>query len=78
MPSQVPLWEGTVVSVYNYQNRGAVNGPGSDPEAEPLCARLIDPEEPSNSIINAPCFLPNALSGCAPTPLLPSAFTWLT
>ena len=23
----VPLWDGTVVSVYNYQNRGAVNGP---------------------------------------------------
>lgn len=59
----VPLWEGTVVSVYNYQNRGAVNGPGTDPEAEPLCARLIDPDRPSDSIINAPCFLPNALAG---------------
>ena len=59
----VPLWEGTVVSVYNYANTGAVNGPGSDPEQEPLCARLIDPEQPSNSIVNAPCFLPNALAG---------------
>jgi apolipoprotein D and lipocalin family protein len=59
----VPLFDGTVVSVYNYQNRGAVNGPGSDPEMEPLCARLIDPERPSDSIINAPCFLPNALAG---------------
>lgn len=59
----VPLWDGKVVSVYNYQNRGAVNGPGTNPEAEPLCARLIDPDRPSDSIINAPCFLPNALAG---------------
>ena len=59
----VPLWDGTVVSVYNYANRGAVNGPGSDPEMEPLCGRLIDPSEPSSSIINAPCFLPNLAAG---------------
>lgn len=58
----MPGFEGTVVSVYNYQNRGAVNGPGSDPAQEPLCARLADPQEPSK-IINAPCFLPNILAG---------------
>ena len=60
---EVPGFDGTVISVYNYANRGAVNGPGTDPEQEPLCARLIDPSEPSNSIVNAPCFLPNLLGG---------------
>ena len=59
---EVPGFDGTVVSVYNYQNRGAVNGPGTDPGQEPLCARLVDPAEPSK-IINAPCFLPNFLAG---------------
>ena len=60
---EVPLFDGLVVSVYNYANVGEVNGPGSDPDMEPLCARLIDPARPSDSIINAPCFLPNALAG---------------
>lgn len=59
---EVPGFDGTVVSVYNYQNRGAVNGPGTDPEQDPLCARLTDEDEPSK-IINAPCFLPNLLAG---------------
>ena len=59
----VPLFDGTVVSVYNYANAGGVNGPGTPVEQEPLCARLVDPERPSDSIINAPCFLPNALAG---------------
>eukprot|EP00039_Didymoeca_costata_P018981 m.335805 g.335805 ORF g.335805 m.335805 type:complete len:230 (+) comp17679_c0_seq1:90-779(+) len=59
----VPFFSGTVISVYNYANNGAANGPNeNDANKTILCARQTDPSSPA-AIINAPCFLPNFLAG---------------
>jgi len=53
-------WDGLVISVYNQANKGAVNGP-TNPRPEPLCGRVVEPE--NNRLSVAPCFLPNTLAG---------------
>jgi len=58
----VPFFRGEVVSVYNYANEGAVNGPPQNANNQTLCARLADPSQPGKLSV-APCFLPNWLSG---------------
>ena len=58
----VPFFSGNVVLVYNYGNVGAVNGPSENTNNFTLCARQPNESLPSQ-IINAPCFLPNALAG---------------
>ena len=46
----VPFFKGTVVTVYNYANVGAVNGPNQNKNNMTLCARAVDAKR----------------SGCAP------------
>ena len=58
----MPFFSGNVVLVYNYGNVGAVNGPSENTNNFTLCARQPNESLPSQ-IINAPCFLPNALAG---------------
>lgn len=59
----VPFFSGEVVSVYNYANKGAVNGsPEGSANGTVLCARIPDSKNPS-SLLVAPCFLPNFLAG---------------
>ena len=63
---KVPLSNDTVATVYNYANEGRVNGPNQNAENMTLCARAVDPDDPSKLAV-APCFLPNALAGpCTP------------
>lgn len=59
---EVPFFDGTVISVYNYGNMNEVNGPPSNDDNQTLCARQEDPADRAR-IINAPCFLPNVLAG---------------
>ena len=60
----VPFFDGTVVGVYNYANRGGINEgiPAAMPSSPGLCARELDSNDPSKLAV-APCFLPNALAG---------------
>jgi lipocalin len=58
----VPFFKGTVVTVYNYANVGAVNGPNQNKDNMTLCARAVDAED-SSKLAVAPCFLPNLLAG---------------
>ncbi len=62
--SVVPFFSGTVVSVYNYENKLAVNGApqGSLNGTNPLCARVPDASNPAKLLV-APCFLPNLFAG---------------
>lgn len=61
--SKVPFFSGTVVSVYNYANKGAVNGPAEGAVNDTiLCARVPDASVPSKLAV-APCFLPNFFAG---------------
>lgn len=58
----MPFFKGTVVTVYNYANVGAVNGPNQNQNNMTLCARAVD-EKDSSKLAVAPCFLPNILAG---------------
>jgi len=58
----VPFFRGTVVTVYNYANVGAVNGPNQNKDNMTLCARAVDAADTSKLAV-APCFLPNILAG---------------
>jgi apolipoprotein D and lipocalin family protein len=60
--AQVPFFDGEVISVYNYGNLDAVNGPLQNPDNRTLCARLPDSSDPGKLSV-APCFLPNFLAG---------------
>merc|ERR1712232_1218423 len=60
--AQVPFFNGEVVSVYNYANLNAVNGPLQNADNMTLCARLPDPSQPGKLSV-APCFLPNWFAG---------------
>lgn len=58
----VPLFRGTVVTVYNYANKDKVNGPLQNADNMTLCARAVNDTDPSQLAV-APCFLPNAFAG---------------
>jgi len=59
----VPFFNGPTIGVYNYANRGKVNGdPVGSPQGQVLCARELDEDLPS-SLLVAPCFLPNLFAG---------------
>jgi hypothetical protein len=58
----VPFFNGDVLLVYNYANLDMVNGPNQNAGNFTLCARQPDKNDPAR-ILNAPCFLPNILSG---------------
>jgi lipocalin len=60
---KVPLFNGNVISVYNYANLYQVNGkPLNTKDGVVLCAR--QPNKKSNStLLVAPCNLPNLLAG---------------
>lgn len=57
----VPLFRGEVISVYNYCNRGQVNGPSPSNRTH-LCARVANATCKSRLLV-APCPLPNLLGG---------------
>ena len=60
----VPFFQGEVISVFNYCNKGKVNGPSTtsqNPRTQ-LCARVLNTSESSRLLV-APCLLPNALGG---------------
>ena len=62
--ARVPWFNGTVVSVYNQNNRDRVNGsPNFEPgeRVSPLCGRDVHAMRGKLSV--APCFLPNAFAG---------------
>merc|ERR1711918_131136 len=73
-PPPAPFFDGTVVGVYNYANRGGINQgiPSSAPSSPGLCGRELDANDPAKLAV-APCFLPNIAAG--PSGLLPSAAT---
>ena len=59
----VPLFDGTVISVYNYANKYKVNGdPVNTKNGMVICARLPD-EKKSGSLLVAPCNFPNLFGG---------------
>ena len=58
----VPFFRGTVVTVYNYGNKGAVNGPNVNKNNMTLCARATNASDTSRLAV-APCFLPNLAAG---------------
>lgn len=58
----VPFFHGTVVTVYNYANVGAVNGPNQNANNMTLCGRAVN-EQDTSKLAVAPCFLPNILAG---------------
>lgn len=60
--SKVPFFQGDVISVYNYGNRGEVNGPCENFNKTVLCARVPNKNNPEKLVV-APCFLPNILGG---------------
>ena len=60
--SHVPFFKGEVISVYNYANRGKVNGPNENNNSTVLCARVLEDCHPEKLAV-APCFLPNIFSG---------------
>nr|QFG74624.1 MAG: hypothetical protein [Megaviridae environmental sample] len=59
--SHVPFFDGTVISVYNYANRGKVNGQYTN-NSTVLCAREPNSSAPEKLLV-APCFLPNIFGG---------------
>ena len=60
---RVPLFDGQVLSVYNYANEGQVNGkPTNTKDGMVLCARVPDAKDPTKLLV-APCFLPNIAGG---------------
>ena len=60
---RVPLFQGTVISVYNYANKNRVNGePTNTKDGMILCARVPDAKD-SSKLLVAPCFLPNIAGG---------------
>ena len=58
----VPFFNGTVVAVHNYANKGGVNGPNENKSNMTLCARATDKSDASRLSV-APCFLPNFFAG---------------
>jgi hypothetical protein len=60
----VPQFDGVVIGVYNYANRGGINQnvPIDYPTSPGLCAREVDPLFPSKLAV-APCFVPNRFAG---------------
>lgn len=61
--SRVPFFGGKVLSVFNYANKGKVNGEATNKDnATILCARQPD-EKVASKLLVAPCFLPNVLAG---------------
>lgn len=62
--SNVPFFNGTVISVYNYANQGSVNGGNVAPMPNNsfLCARVPNASSPEKLYV-APCFLPNLFGG---------------
>ena len=75
---KVPLFNGKVISVYNYANRDKVNGLALGNNSTFLCARETNASHPEKLSV-APCFLPNLFAGpywilaAGPTP---SNYTW--
>jgi len=62
--ASVPFYWGNVISVYNHNNNGRVNGPPNftpPDRVTPLCAR--DEDAANGKLKVAPCFLPNFLTG---------------
>merc|ERR1712194_105104 len=55
----VPFFNGTVVTVHNYQNSKKVNGKKGGVD---LCGRITDDQTTSKLLIS-PCFLPDVFSG---------------
>lgn len=75
---KVPLFNGTVVSVYNYANEDKVNGANHNKDGMVLCARQPNASTPA-ALEVAPCFLPNALAGDYDVIAVggsPSQYTW--
>jgi len=60
--ASVPFFSGTVATVYNYANQGAVNGPLQNANNFTLCARANNDDD-SSKLSVAPCFLPNLFAG---------------
>lgn len=59
----VPLFDGQVLSVYNYANNKHVNGdPTNTKDGMVLCARIPNAKDPTKLLV-APCFLPNIAGG---------------
>ena len=58
----VPFFSGKVISVHNYANKDAVNGPNQNKNNMTLCGRAVN-EEDSSKLAVAPCFLPNYFAG---------------
>ena len=59
----VPFFKGTVLSVFNYADKDAVNGePENTANGTVLCARQKD-SSVGGALLVAPCFLPNSLAG---------------
>ena len=55
--------KGTVLSVFNYADKDAVNGePENTANGTVLCARQKD-SSVGGALLVAPCFLPNSLAG---------------
>lgn len=60
---RVPLFDGDVISVYNYGNDNRVNGhPTNTKDGMVLCARVPNANDPAKLLV-APCFLPNIAGG---------------
>lgn len=60
---RVPLFDGQVLSVYNYGNEKRINGyPTNTKEGMVLCARVPNAKDPTKLLV-APCFLPNIAGG---------------
>ena len=59
---KVPLFNGTVLAVYNYANKDKVNGENVNKNKQILCARVPNNKLKSKLLV-APCFLPNFLGG---------------
>jgi lipocalin len=60
-PVSVPNFDGPVIGVYNYENKGEVNGHAQG-NGTVLCAREVDTSKPGELLV-APCQLPNKLGG---------------
>lgn len=75
---KVPLFNGKVISVYNYANHGKVNGIALGNNSTFLCARQLNVKHPEKLAV-APCFIPNLFAGpywiLAAGPK-PSNYTW--
>ena len=60
--SKVPLFNGKVLTVYNYANQDKVNGVSLGNNNSYLCARMPNKTDTGRLLV-APCFLPNIFGG---------------